>query len=272
MIAAALTLVGCKQTGKLLNDEEIDRFREEGVAAGGGLKVPELPKLPELPRKKEGGAEGQGGGGAGDLDVVSEVVGQRARCRMQADCLEKTRLALQALRARAAGPLIQIAERDRGLDERVEAIRALGWLGLTEGAKALAGLVTHHNPLIARESAWALGQLRVQEAAAALAPALRHGPKEVREAAAEALGTLATPDAVLALVDAYKVSDNSLRASILSALGRTGHADARPTLEAAARDKDPLIRAEAQAALNRLAIPPAAGSPPVFPQAADERL
>lgn len=243
---------GCSKVEKLLTNEEIENFRQEGIAAGAGLQAPNI-ELPSF-----GGEEQEAPIEERPIAAASPraepLIRARLQCRGDTECTSVNREQLVSIGESASEDLLALASGDHPIDLRVEAIRALGWLRLTTARKGLQRLVADRDSLIAQEAMWSLGQLGDPSSVDVLAEQLRSRNARVREAAIRALGNVSSADSVSSLVGIWSRASPSERAAIASALGRTGRPEAREALEDALRDGNEVVRAEARTALVRLGV------------------
>lgn len=250
-MAGLLAAPGCKQMEKVVNDDQIQDFRAEGYEQGQGLgtspesnevpkETPSVIPIPQLP--KLGGP-------------VKEIVSRRANCGPNQACLEETRQQLVERGRDVVDQLARLAESDTAAPVKIEAIRALGWLGYEHAIGALTRQLRMDTPIIQREAAWALGQYASPRAVEALAKATKSPFPQVQESAVNGLGMTATPEAVAELTAVLDEGNAELRATATSALGRTQLDEAIPALLRLLSDRSELVRVEAVNALARYEDP-----------------
>jgi len=150
---------------------------------------------------------------------------------------------------RAAGT--KLGKTETGQEE----YKALAEALIAQGRKAVpivSGLLasSHHNSRL--WAAWALGRLGGTEAANALAVVLEDRRSEVRQQAAAALGEIADPTVADALVKALSHRDPDTRRAAAVALGGFNEERILSALESATKDIDEGVQRAAIAALARI--------------------
>lgn len=244
LLFALVALGGCKLVDEGINNEQLKEFREQGEAAGAGLKVPEMPKLggadsPAAP------VEGQRAPKTGPA-LIEEILSKRARCGSDVTCAKELLGQIRDLGRSAEQPMIALLAETFPTELRLESIRVMAFLRIAAGVPALGRLVNDQRPDVQREAVWALGQIRDVRAVETLARVLTtSGRPELRDAAAQALGSLREPEAAEALVAAWKGAEARTRAPIVSALGQIGDPMATDVLIDALGSQDDVTRLEA---------------------------
>jgi HEAT repeat protein len=141
---------------------------------------------------------------------------------------------------------------DPAVDVRIMAAKTLARLGNPQAAEALGKALKDPEPRVRASAVSALGWLRDPKTLDALTRALKDSDGQVRSSAAGALGLLGDKRAVPPLIDALKDTSSMVRYLAVSALGKLGDPQALPAVRPLVKDPDPAVRKAAQLATLKL--------------------
>jgi cyclophilin family peptidyl-prolyl cis-trans isomerase/HEAT repeat protein len=163
-------------------------------------------------------------------------------------------LALGKLRGEGAAEAILPFLADPVATIRADAAIALARTADSVAAIDLRALLTDDDPAVRSSAAWAVGRLKVRDLAEDLRDLLEDPDPDVKLAATKSVGQIEDVEAIEALSRLVQDSDWRVRANVASSLGATKSPDALPGIARLARDENGNVRASAAAALEH--VPP----------------